>query len=255
GRHAGGLAHSSSAAGGLAGGSDEGGRGGRGRRGGERGDRGRRLAARGGVGGRIAQRVLDGRDTPAQRGDLHSGGPGDSGRTRGVARDCGARRGGVGLLPLRVVEGGAVGVVRGCDLARQRHAAAARDPLQAGLRRHDGLPGERQGAGRPPLLRGRRPRGPRGHRTRLLRRPRREHHLHQQRDGQGAPAHKRGAHPRGDGRPLPEPPARARQEERAEECRPHGRLRRGAARFRRRRVRHPHRPQRQELLRPAARSV
>ena len=90
--------------------------------------------------------------------------------------------------------------------------------------------GERPRAGRPALLRGRRPGGQGGDRTRVLRRPRGKRNLQEQRDGAGAAPHKPGAHPRGDGRPVPEPPARARREERAEERRPHGPLRRREAR-------------------------
>ena len=67
-------------------------------------------------------------------------------------------------------------------------------------------------------------------RERLLCRPRGQRHVQGQRDGQGAPPDRRGTPPRGDGRPLPEPPARARQEEHARERRAHGRLRRREAR-------------------------
>src|SRR5215210_3355835 len=78
--------------------------------------------------------------------------------------------------------------------------------------------------------------------ARLLRRPRRQRHVQGQRDGQGAPPDRRGTHPPRDGRPLPEPPARARQEERAGKRRPHGRLRRREARDGRRGTGHPHHP-------------
>src|SRR5215210_579289 len=100
-----------------------------------------------------------------------------------------------GIVALGVVGGGAAGAVRGCDLPGQRYEVAVGDPLPQRLRRHDGVPRERPRPNRPPLLRRRRPRGPRGEGTRLLCRPCGKRHLQRQRDGQGAPPARRGAHP------------------------------------------------------------